>query len=81
MLQVADWTVVAGTVNIAHQSLGQHYRALEIHYHPDFNKENDYDVGLLHTITDMAMMGKREMDCSIFHHLSSSSTLGGRIPF
>ncbi|XP_039475259.1 transmembrane protease serine 6-like [Oreochromis aureus] len=54
MLQVADWTVVAGTVSIGHSSLGQHYRALQILYHPDF-KDNDYDVGLLRTIIDMDM--------------------------
>ncbi|CAI5662106.1 unnamed protein product [Oreochromis niloticus] len=54
MLQVADWTVVAGTVSIGQSSLGQHYRALQILYHPDF-KDNDYDVGLLRTIIDMDM--------------------------
>ncbi|XP_030606509.1 transmembrane protease serine 13 [Archocentrus centrarchus] len=59
MLQVDDWMVVAGTVSIAQKSLGQHYRALQILYHPNYDKdkENDYDVGLLRTITDMAMMG------------------------
>lgn len=57
MLQVADWTVVAGTVSIGHSSLGQHYRALQILYHPDF-KDNDYDVGLLRTIIDMDMTSK-----------------------
>ncbi|XP_076745658.1 transmembrane protease serine 5 [Maylandia zebra] len=56
MLQVADWTVVAGTVSIAHNSLGQHYRALQILYHPGFKvMHNDYDVGLLRTIIDMDM--------------------------
>lgn len=59
MLQVADWTVVAGTVSIAHNSLGQHYRALQILYHPGFKvMHNDYDVGLLRTIIDMDMTSK-----------------------
>lgn len=60
MLEVADWLVVVDTVNIADSSLGKRYRALQVLYHPRFNRHNnDYDVGLLHTITDMDMTGKR----------------------
>ncbi|CAN9513876.1 unnamed protein product [Ophioblennius macclurei] len=56
--EVADWLAVAGTVNIAQSSLGKRYRALQIHYHPRFDsRNNDYDVGLLRTITDMEMTG------------------------
>ncbi|KAM9723131.1 serine protease hepsin isoform 2-T2 [Menidia menidia] len=56
MLEVADWLVVVGTVSIAHNSPGKRYRALQVLHHPDFNnRNNDYDVGLLRTITDMDM--------------------------
>lgn len=62
MLEAADWTVVAGTVSIADNSLGKHYRALQVIYHPSFNTNtNDYDVGLLRTITDIEMRGKKEV--------------------
>ncbi|XP_017279206.1 transmembrane protease serine 13 [Kryptolebias marmoratus] len=58
MLEVADWLVVVGTVNIGHNSLGKRYRALQIFYNRLFNtNSNDYDVGLLRTITDMDMTG------------------------
>ncbi|XP_041844794.1 transmembrane protease serine 5-like [Melanotaenia boesemani] len=58
MLEVGDWLVVVGTVNIAHNSPGKRYRALQILYHPRFSiQDNDYDVGLLRTITDMDMTG------------------------
>ncbi|XP_028326241.1 transmembrane protease serine 5 [Gouania willdenowi] len=56
--EAADWLVVAGTVTIAQNSLGSRYRALQILHHPRFNiHNNDYDVGLLRTITDMDMSG------------------------
>uniref|UniRef100_A0A8D2ZUN1 Peptidase S1 domain-containing protein n=1 Tax=Scophthalmus maximus TaxID=52904 RepID=A0A8D2ZUN1_SCOMX len=56
MLEVADWLVVVGTVSIAEGSPGKRYRALQVLYHPRFNTyNNDYDVGLLRTITDMDM--------------------------
>ncbi|KAF3839455.1 hypothetical protein F7725_018172 [Dissostichus mawsoni] len=56
MLEVSDWLVVVDTVSIADVSLGERYRALQVLYHPRFNKfNNDYDVGLLRTITDMDM--------------------------
>ncbi|XP_014842339.1 PREDICTED: transmembrane protease serine 6-like [Poecilia mexicana] len=58
MFQAADWLVVVGTVSIADSSMGKRHRAQLIHYHPQFNKNNnDYDVGLLRTITDMDMTG------------------------
>ncbi|KAK5861998.1 hypothetical protein PBY51_017431 [Eleginops maclovinus] len=56
MLEVSDWLVVVDTVSIADVSLGDRYRALQVLYHPWFDKyNNDYDVGLLRTITDMDM--------------------------
>ncbi|KAJ4931421.1 hypothetical protein JOQ06_025717 [Pogonophryne albipinna] len=56
MLEASDWLVVVDTVSIADVSLGERYRALQVLYHPRFNKlNNDYDVGLLRTITDMDM--------------------------
>lgn len=59
MLEVADWLVVVGTVSIAEGSPGKRYRALQVLYHPRFNTyNNDYDVGLLRTITDMDMKGQ-----------------------
>ncbi|MEQ2202108.1 hypothetical protein XENOCAPTIV_024424, partial [Xenoophorus captivus] len=62
MFEVADWSVVVGAVSIAQNSPGKRHRALQIHYHPQFNRQNnDYDVGLLRTIADMDMTGKKEM--------------------
>ncbi|XP_051261844.1 putative serine protease 29 [Dicentrarchus labrax] len=56
MLQEADWLVVVDTVNIADNAAGKRYKALQVLYHPRFNRyNNDYDVGLLRTITDMDM--------------------------
>lgn len=63
MLAAGDWLVVVGTVSIADVSLGKRYRALQVIPHPRFNKyNNDYDVGLLHTVTDMDMTGERRRD-------------------
>lgn len=60
MLEAADWLVVVDTVSIADVSLGKRYRALQVLYHPRFNRyNNDYDLGLLRTVTDMDMTGKR----------------------
>lgn len=60
MSEAADWTVVVDTVSISDSSLGKRYRALQVLYHPRFNRHNnDYDVGLLRTITDMDMRGTR----------------------
>ena len=74
MLEVGDWLVVVDTVSIADGSLGKRYRALQILYHPHFNRyNNDYDVGLLRTITDMDMTGKRRCSsvaCNCHPHLS-----------
>ncbi|CAB1456631.1 unnamed protein product [Pleuronectes platessa] len=58
MLDVAEWLVVVDTVSIAHGSQGKRYRALQVLYHPRFSTHNnDYDVGLLQTITDMDTSG------------------------
>nr|XP_046254497.1 transmembrane protease serine 6-like [Scatophagus argus] len=58
MLEAADWLAVVGTVSIADSSQGRRYRALQILYHPRFNRyNNDYDVALLRTVTDMDMKG------------------------
>lgn len=66
MNNAADWTVVVGTVNIADITLGKHYRALQVLYHPNFNTNtNDYDVGLLRTITAIEMSGKKEVAPSV----------------
>lgn len=63
MLDAGDWLVVVDTVSIADISLGKHYRALQVIPHPRFNKyNNDYDVGLLHTVTDMDLTGERRSD-------------------
>lgn len=66
MLEAGDWLVVVDTVSIADSSLGKRYRALQVLPHPRFNKySNDYDVGLLHTITDMDMTGERTIPVPI----------------
>ncbi|KAM3615310.1 uncharacterized protein V6R79_026414 [Siganus canaliculatus] len=58
MLEAADWLVVVDTVSIADNTQGERYRALQILHHPRFNRyNNDYDVGLLRTITAMDMNG------------------------
>lgn len=63
MLDAGDWLVVVDTVNIADVSLGKRYRALQVIPHPRFNKyNNDYDVGLVHTLIDMDMTGERRRD-------------------
>lgn len=57
MFEAADWLVVVGSVSLADNS-GKRYRALQILYHPGFSSQNnDYDVGLLRTITDIDMTG------------------------
>ncbi|KAM6910771.1 transmembrane protease serine 5 [Xenentodon cancila] len=64
MLKVSDWHVVVGTVSIAPNSPGKRYRALQILYHPRFNsRNNDYDVGLLRTVTDMDMSDRVRPVC------------------
>lgn len=60
MFDVADWLVVADTVSLADTSLGKRYRVLQVFYHPHYNRHNnDYDVGLLRTVTDVDMTGQR----------------------
>lgn len=49
------------TVIIADIFLGRRYRTMEVVSHPRFNSyNNDYDVGLLRTVTDIDMEGKEE---------------------
>ncbi|KAJ8332992.1 hypothetical protein SKAU_G00418880 [Synaphobranchus kaupii] len=58
MLQVSDWQVVVDTVSMTDSMPGRHYQALEIKHHPRFSSENnDYDLGLIHTATDIEMEG------------------------
>lgn len=74
MLEVANWLVVVDTVSIADNSLGKRYRTLQVLYHPRFNRyNNDYDVGLLRTITDINMRGKRR--CPLLLAGPSTNTL------
>lgn len=87
MLEVADWLAVVDTVSIADNSLGKRYRALQILYHPRFNRyNNDYDVGLLRTVTDMDMKGKRRglhvsaglgknASCTLLHFINTEGYL------
>lgn len=61
MFEAADWLVMVGSVSLADNS-GKSYRALKVFYHPQFNtNNNDYDVGLLRTITDIDMTGGKEL--------------------
>ncbi|XP_062421434.1 transmembrane protease serine 9-like [Pungitius pungitius] len=58
MLVAADWLAVVDTVSIADSSQGKHYRALQILHHPLYDSyNNDYDVGLLRTVTAMDLSG------------------------
>ncbi|XP_031432032.1 transmembrane protease serine 6-like [Clupea harengus] len=58
MMYESDWQVVIDTVHLFDQALGKRYSALEIYPHPDFSEENnDYDLGLLRTASDMEMGG------------------------
>ena len=58
----SDWQVVIDTVHLFDQALGKRYSALEIYPHPDFSEENnDYDLGLLRTASDMEMGGEGGM--------------------
>ncbi|XP_040923787.1 transmembrane protease serine 6-like [Betta splendens] len=58
MLEAADWTVVVGTISLTDTSQGKIYRVLQVLYHPSYDPDsNDYDVGLLRTVTDMHMSG------------------------
>ena len=60
MVHEEDWLVVVDTVSVADDSHGKRYRALQVLYHPRFNKDNnDYDLGLLRTVTDIDMEGER----------------------
>ncbi|KAF6736588.1 Transmembrane protease serine 3 [Oryzias melastigma] len=63
MFEAADWLVMVGSVSLADNS-GKSYRALKVLYHPQFNtNNNDYDVGLLRTITDIDMTGGVQPVC------------------
>uniref|UniRef100_A0A8C2IEB0 Peptidase S1 domain-containing protein n=1 Tax=Cyprinus carpio TaxID=7962 RepID=A0A8C2IEB0_CYPCA len=50
----SDWIVVVDTVSISDASQGKRYLILQIHQHPLFSQDNnDYDLCLLHTQTEM----------------------------
>ncbi|XP_067304010.1 transmembrane protease serine 6-like isoform X2 [Pseudorasbora parva] len=56
MMQVSDWIVVVDTINVSDSSQGKHYNILQIHLHPQFSStNNDYDLCLLRTQTEMEM--------------------------
>ncbi|XP_062322186.1 transmembrane protease serine 6-like [Osmerus eperlanus] len=58
MHEAADWQVVVDTVRVTDSSLGKRYRALQVLYHPSFLKDNnDYDLGLVRTVTVIEMEG------------------------
>ena len=80
MQQAADWQVVVDTVRVTDSSLGKRYRALQVLYHPSFSKDNnDYDLGLVRTVTVIEMEGKRRLEeialCSFKVSTKSSATL------
>lgn len=59
----ADWLVVVDTVSIADSSSGKRYRGLQILHHPRYDSyNNDYDVGLLRTVTAMDLGGDRSIN-------------------
>ncbi|RVE63043.1 hypothetical protein OJAV_G00162940 [Oryzias javanicus] len=63
MFEAAEWLVIVGSVSLADNS-GKRYRALKVVYHPQFNtNNNDYDVGLLRTVTDIDMTGGVQPVC------------------
>lgn len=54
----SDWIVVVDTVSISDASQGKRYLILQIHQHPLFSQDNnDYDLCLLHTQTEMETGG------------------------
>ncbi|KAL2084080.1 hypothetical protein ACEWY4_019598 [Coilia grayii] len=64
MIHESDWQVVIATVRLSDTSLGKRYSTKEIYSHPNFSEENnDYDLGLLRTATDMEMEGSVRPVC------------------
>ncbi|KAL7840441.1 hypothetical protein AOLI_G00257640 [Acnodon oligacanthus] len=60
MMQESDWQVLIDSIVVTH---GKRYNTLQIHPHPKFSVEtNDYDLGLLHTETEMRMGGVFQTD-------------------
>ncbi|XP_056331028.1 transmembrane protease serine 9-like [Danio aesculapii] len=56
MMLESDWVVVVDTLSVSDSSLGKRYNTLQIHPHPQFSEDNnDYDLCLLRTQTDMEM--------------------------
>ncbi|XP_050988074.1 transmembrane protease serine 11B-like protein [Labeo rohita] len=54
----SNWIVVTDTVSISDPSQGKRYHTLQILPHPQFSKDNnDYDLCLLRTQTEMQMGG------------------------
>ncbi|XP_076004547.1 tryptase-2 [Genypterus blacodes] len=64
MLFAPDWQAVVDTVSMADETKGQHHRALFVVGHPRFSRvNNDYDLGLLRTLTDIEMGGRVRPVC------------------
>lgn len=56
MMHPSDWHILVNTVYIGESNTGRRYRVLQVVYHPNYNEDNnDYDVGLLRTITEISM--------------------------
>ncbi|ROL41472.1 Transmembrane protease serine 6 [Anabarilius grahami] len=56
MMLESDWIVVVDTVSVSDSSQGKRYNTLQIHPHPRFSESNnDYDLCLLRTQTEMEM--------------------------
>ncbi|KAF4102689.1 hypothetical protein G5714_015572 [Onychostoma macrolepis] len=52
----SDWIVVVDTVSVSDLSQGKRYQTLQINSHPRFSLDNnDYDLCLLHTKTEIEM--------------------------
>ncbi len=55
----SDWIVVVGTVSVSDPSQGKRYQTLQIKPHPGFSLDNnDYDLCLLRTRTEIEMGGE-----------------------
>ncbi|XP_073781673.1 tryptase gamma isoform X2 [Danio rerio] len=56
MMLESDWVVVIDTLSVSDSSVGKRHNTLQIHPHPQFSEDNnDYDLCLLRTQTDMEM--------------------------
>ncbi|XP_048009643.1 transmembrane protease serine 11E-like isoform X1 [Megalobrama amblycephala] len=56
MMLESDWIVVVDTISVSDSSQGKRYNTLQIHPHPQYSESNnDYDLCLLRTQTEMKM--------------------------